>query len=76
MRNHKIKEKGNFTILSPTVWQFLAIAEYCPSGKKKNNFLAGNGLEQRSISLVNADPTVTVPPTARQQVQTDIQRHA
>lgn len=73
MRNLKLKEKGNFTILSPTVWQFLAIAEYCPSGEKKSNFFGGYGLEQRSISLVNTDPTVTVPPTARQQVQTDIQ---
>ena len=38
MRNLKLKEKGNFTILFLTVWQFLAIAEYCPSGKRKNNF--------------------------------------
>ena len=73
MGNLKIKEKRNFIILFPTVWQLLTIAENCPSDKKSNNFFSGYGLGQRSISLVNTDPTVTVPPAAQQQVQTNIQ---
>lgn len=73
MGNLKIKEKRNFRIIFPTEWQLLAIAENCPSNKKSNNFFGGYGLGQRSISLVNTDPTVTVPPAAQQQVQTNIQ---